>query len=77
MNDIIISCSDQKLSALILQRIGSASEKSKFKLNASKQQGSADAITAFNILVTNDSMQIEAGRLQKFAESFTIATSEY
>jgi hypothetical protein len=77
VDDIVISCNDPQLNALILQEIGAASEKSKFKLNASKQQGPAEAITAFNILVTSDSMQIEAGRLQKFAESFATATSEY
>lgn len=77
VDDIVISCNDPQLNALILQEIGDASEKSRFKLNADKQQGPAGAITAFNILVTSDSMQIEPGRLQKFAESFAISTSEY
>ena len=77
VDDIIISCNDPQLSALILERIDAAAERARFILNAGKQEGPAGAITAFNILVNSDSMKIETGRLKKFTEDLALATSEH
>ena len=64
VDDIIVSTSD-------------AATKSHFVLNASKQEGPAAAINAFNIVLEKGSMSVDAERYQRFQRALTEASSEY
>lgn len=77
VDDIIVSCNDSQQNSLIMEQVNAAAAKAKFVLNTAKQEGPAAAITAFNILITSDSMKIEAGRFEKFVEDFSAAASEH
>ena len=66
VDDIIISCDDAQLCASILSELGAAAEKANFTLNASKQEGPAPTITAFNIVLEHAGMRIGEKRLQAF-----------
>jgi len=77
VDDIIVSCNDSELSASILVNITNAAENANFILNAAKQEGPAAAITAFNIMLQNNSMMVEALRLKKFVDVLKETESEY
>lgn len=76
VDDIIVSTSDLTLLDQVLKDIEVAATKAHFILNSDKQEGPAAGITAFNIALANDSMEVEAGRLKKFEDALTIATGE-
>lgn len=77
VDDIIVSCNDIDHANTILDRLNSAAKSAGFTLNPGKQQGPAAEITAFNILVANASMEIDAQRLAKFVEALAATSSEH
>lgn len=77
VDDIIVSTSDAALLDQVLQEIEGAAAKSRFVLNASKQEGPAAAITGFNIVLTKGSMSVNAERYKRFEEALAEATSEH
>lgn len=77
VDDIIVSTSDAVLCDQVLQEIEDAATKSHFVLNASKQEGPAAAINAFNIVLEKGSMSVDAERYQRFQKALTEASSEY
>lgn len=76
VDDIIVSTADRVLLDQVLRDIEDAAKKSKFVLNANKQEGPAAAITAFNIVLAKDSMVVDASRIKKFEDAFVAAKSE-
>lgn len=77
VDDIIVSCNDPGQATSILDGLNAAAESAGFTLNPEKQEGPAAAITAFNILVANASMEIDGDRLTKFAEALSAASTEH
>lgn len=77
VDDIIVSCDEEKLCLSILEKLEKAASESKFTLNPDKKEGPAKMITAFNIEIKNDSMQLSEARLQKFVNAVGVADSEH
>lgn len=77
VDDIIVSCNDSDQAASILTGLNATAKSAGFTLNPYKQEGPATAITAFNILVANASMEIDGDRLTQFAEALATASSEH
>ena len=76
VDDIIVSTSEAGLLEQVLKDIEAAAERAHFVLYADKQEGPSAGITAFNIVLSKGSMEVEAERLKLFAEALTAATSE-
>ena len=74
VDDIIVSSSDKALLERITTEIGLAATKAHFVLNTAKQEGPAGMITAFNILVSSGSMEVEPERLKLFEEALAEST---
>lgn len=77
MDDIIVSTKHQALCEKILNMIKAAAEKSKFYLNPEKEEGPSDKVTAFNIDLRHERINVEYNRLIEFAEAYNYATNEF
>jgi hypothetical protein len=77
VDDIIISTSDIDALDEISTEIEKAASKSNFELNSEKQEGPAAAITAFNIVISKESMFISPIRLDKFKQVLKHTTNEH
>lgn len=77
VDDIIISTSDATLLEKICKDIEVAAKRARFTLNTKKQEGPADAITAFNILLSKGSMEVEPMRYKQFEKSLAEATNKH
>jgi hypothetical protein len=77
VDDIIVSCTDVDQARAILVGLIASAESAGFTLNSDKQEGPAAEITAFNILVSNDSMAIHEDRLAKFVKALAVTSSEH
>lgn len=75
VDDIIISTSNLDALNKISEDVKKAAERSNFVLNSEKQEGPAGAITAFNIVISKESMLISADRLEKFKQALNDATN--
>ena len=75
VDDIIVSCDEEKLCIFILETLEKAASESKFTLNPDKKEGPAEMITAFNIEIKQDSMQLSDARFQKFIDAVATASS--
>lgn len=67
VDDIIVSCDDPDKLRQACEVLAAAAAKSGLAFNATKSQGPALAITAFNIKLTHGNLEIEAERLAEFA----------
>lgn len=75
VDDIIVSSSIESALSEALATLETAAAKAKFSLNLRKQEGPALAITAFNILLSNESMEIAADRYRQFEDALNESTS--
>jgi len=75
MDDIIISSDNQQQLEEVLVSVEVAAEKAGFPLNKTKQEGPCDKITAFNILLTENELEITEKRLTEFVEAFKASTN--
>jgi hypothetical protein len=70
VDDIIVSASSLELLKQILQELEDAALKANFTLNTIKQEGPASKITAFNLDLALNSLQVEEKRYQLFKQEF-------
>lgn len=77
VDDIIVSSNDEGLCLSVLDEMEKAASESKLTLNPKKKEGPAEMITAFNIEIKKDSMQLSEERLQRFIDAFMGADSEH
>lgn len=76
VDDIIVSSCDEGLCDEILEGIKTTAKRSGFTLNAEKQEGPAACITAFNILLANELLEIQPDRLRLFVEMYERAEND-
>ncbi|MET4695226.1 reverse transcriptase domain-containing protein [Endozoicomonas lisbonensis] len=70
VDDIIISTKDKILAKELLLQVKEAAERSRFPLNYEKEEGPAESITAFNIELSHDLMEVSPSRLVEFQEQY-------
>jgi len=75
MDDIIISSNNLQRLEEVLVSVEAAAEKAGFPLNKAKQEGPCNTITAFNILLTENELEITEARLNEFIEAFKASTN--
>lgn len=66
VDDIIVSSDSEESCAHALSLLTSAAERAKFKLSDVKREGPANAITAFNIVLSKNNMALTPQRLNDF-----------
>lgn len=76
VDDIIISATDERMTADILEEAKRVAERSGFRLNKKKEEGPAGRITAFNIELSNQSLQFNGARWSAFVEAYNKSTNE-
>ena len=84
MDDIILSTREEdiKVESSILSfeeikfELIRRAEKSKFPLNVKKEEGPASRITAYNIYLSNQSLQIEPNRFSTFMDDYNSSNNE-
>jgi len=76
VDDIIVSSADAERCSAVLEELNIAAKRSRFTLHTAKQQGPATAISAFNILLSAEGLQVEAERLKAFEAALAEATSD-
>lgn len=69
MDDIVLSSNDCSELMKAIEIIHSAAERSGFSLNPEKREGPAPEITAFNIILSNNSLVVTQARFQKFRDA--------
>jgi len=77
VDDIVISTKEEKLAWAILPDVQDAAQRSGFALNASKQEGPAERVSAFNIELSHQALSIQPERWREFVESFAASESEH
>ena len=77
MDDIIISANSNNLLESVLSTIKDKAEKSGFPLNADKEEGPANNVTAFNIKLSHNNLLIEDKRLKEFIVAYWNSQSEH
>lgn len=75
MDDIIISGCDVELLLQTLNNIKSSAERSKFYLNSEKEEGPSKKITAFNIELSHELLEVTEDRIGKFISAYEMAQS--
>ena len=75
VDDLIISTKDESISKAILDKVSAKATRANFTLNAKKQEGPSAHITAFNILLSENSLSIEESRLNKFIDAYLATDS--
>lgn len=70
MDDIIISSDVLEELQSVLTEIKPISEKSRFSFNQNKQEGPSSRITAFNIELSNELLQLTIERLKEFQKVY-------
>lgn len=76
VDDIIISSKDQQSCEDALLKITAAATRSNFFINTEKLEGPAEAITAFNIVLSNQHMRINDTRMDEFENSLKASLNE-
>ena len=76
MDDIVISTKNRLLSEKILERVKIAAEDSNFLLNAKKEEGPSNMVTAFNIDLCHKNIKIEDNRLSMFITAYKKSIGE-
>ncbi len=77
MDDILISGNDPEELKIQLALTQVASEKSGLPLNAKKQEGPDVSVTAFNIRISQNLLEIIPSKLQEFVSSYLSSTNEH
>ena len=77
VDDIIISTRSLGDAQSALDRVKAAAERSRFPLNAEKEEGPSDKITAFNIELSHSALLIEPERLNQFIDAYRNAADAY
>jgi hypothetical protein len=77
VDDIIISTKDISQADSIKSKVIKAAEHSNFRLNPDKEQGPRDSITAFNINISSNHMDIEKERFYLFIEQLKGNKNKY
>jgi hypothetical protein len=67
VDDVIVSAPEQSHLDSIHSEILASADRSRFALNSAKSSGPASQVSAFNILLSEACMNIEAARLAEFA----------
>lgn len=76
VDDIIISSKDLQSCEDALLKITAAATRSNFFINTEKLEGPAEAITAFNIVLSNQHMRINDTRMDEFENSLKASLNE-
>lgn len=76
MDDILVSCDDHDVLSLELAKIEAAAEKSALPLNTEKQEGPGICVTAFNIQLSHDLLEIIPDRLDELASVHSSSTNK-
>ncbi|MBF5039384.1 hypothetical protein INP77_07765 [Methylophilus sp. 13] len=76
VDDIIVSSSSEDVLKQIKAEIHVAADKAGFVLNAAKEEGPATSITAFNIILAHNSLEVSEGRMTLFKADYESAASE-
>lgn len=76
MDDIIISGNNPTALQEELEKITAAAEKSGLPLNANKQEGPSNRITAFNINMSQGALAITTAKLDEFADTYSNSTND-
>ena len=77
MDDIIISHVDKSELSNIQETIIATAQRSRFPLNTEKEQGPSETVTAFNINLSHNSLEIIQQRMDVFEEAYKHANNEY
>lgn len=70
MDDILISSDDETLLADVAGELETTSAAASFPLSASKRQGPAACVSAFNIEISHRSMLVTSTRMRAFHSAF-------
>lgn len=76
VDDIVISTNDEAILNDIMTNIKCAANRAGFNLNDKKEEGPSIKITAFNIELANQSMEITAVRINQLKHAYEITDSE-
>lgn len=76
MDDIIISGDNEKCLHIILEEIRGIADKAGFPLNLNKEEGPSHRITAFNIHLSHNYLEITQDRMEEFSEAFYLAEND-
>ncbi|MBV5350030.1 hypothetical protein JZU71_02405 [bacterium] len=77
MDDIILSAADHSVLEQAVKLIDESALRSGFPLHPDKREDPAPAITAFNIALAHQSLQIEEARWNSFRSSFQDSENEF
>ena len=76
VDDIIISGNDAQTLALAVDKILQRAEEASFPIGALKREGPCETITAFNIELSQQSLNITPERMGVFRERYSAAETE-
>lgn len=76
VDDILISARAAAALEAVFAEIRDAAARSAFVLNLAKCSGPATAVTAFNIELMHNSLQVSAERMQRFQEAYVSTSSQ-
>lgn len=74
VDDIILSCNDEATLNQATTEVKQCAKRSGFALNLKKEEGPAPKITAFNIEISNLSLEVTPTRYAEFVSAFTEST---
>lgn len=77
VDDLIISSDTLKAATEALAAIKQSAERSGFQLNQEKEEGPAPRITAFNIDLSTNQLNIEPSRFKAFSDALLATTSTH
>lgn len=77
VDDIVVSTCDGDLAVAALDEIKRAAERSRFSLNADKEEGPAEHICAFNINLSQLSLSVCADRWSEFLQALRDSESAH
>jgi hypothetical protein len=77
VDDIIVSSDKKEACGSALEKIRVAADRSRFKLNEEKLEGPSESITVFNVILSNQRIEIQASRMKDFKKTFASTTNEY
>jgi hypothetical protein len=77
VDDIIVSGHDKQELDVVAEKLVQMAELALFPISASKTQGPSTEITAFNIQLSHQALQITEARLTELRDSYQSATSIY
>lgn len=76
VDDVLVSCPDMAAANAVAEELKAAAERSNFVLSDKKTEGPAHTVTAFNVVLANQSLAISDARMVEFKAVLENATSE-